>query len=170
MVWFSPTLFPSSSPGRLQLFLCPPHCLLSCYSDFPLSFVPNPWHVFWNASVHVQQGSCITDLSVFLHRSCCICLLINIFPTYRLSPFLQLYIFLPLSWVLCRRIRLSYVWCSWVSSNLKLTIKNSCSNHVIKIQCEPLWTALWRPCQPRTSSPLAQLGEPKAEGLSLPEP
>lgn len=45
--------FPLPRQEDSQLFFCPPHCLLSCYSDFPLSFVPNPWHVFWHTSVHV---------------------------------------------------------------------------------------------------------------------
>lgn len=86
------------------VLLCPPHSLLSCYRDFPCSFASRPWHVFWHALVHAQQGSCITDLFVFPHQSCyiCLCLLTSIFGAYGFCPFLQLCIFAVLSWILCR--------------------------------------------------------------------
>lgn len=52
---------------------------------------------------------------------------------------------------------------------LKLRIKKSCSNQVIKILYKLYLPALWHPCQTYASSLVAQLGKPKAEGLTLPK-
>lgn len=67
LVWFLPLLFLSSSPGRPPVVLpfSQPTLLLPWYWDFPDSIVPCAWHVFWHASVHVQQGSCIADVFYF---------------------------------------------------------------------------------------------------------
>lgn len=157
------------------VLLCPPHSLLSCYRDFPHSFVHCPWHVFRHASVHAQQGSCITNLYVFPHQSCyiCLCLLISIFAAYGFCPFLQLYIFAVLSWILCRLRCACYAYDAlkllFLSFLPKLRIKKSCSNQVIKIQYKLYLTVLWHLCQTCASSPVAQLGKPKAEGLTLPK-
>lgn len=89
-----------------------------------------------------------------------------------LCIFLQLYIFAILK--LCMNIMYTYLHLSCIQyfqvtfclfSTLK--IKMSCSNQVIKIQHKPYLALHWHLCQTWTSPLVAQLGKPKAEGLSL---
>lgn len=141
----------------------------------PHRFAPYPWHAFWQASVHAWQGSGITDLFLFPHQRCCICwcLLISIFAAYVFCALLQLYISAVLSWVPCRLRSVCHQYDTpellFLSSLPWINNKNVMQRAGVKIQDKMDLMVLWNQCQARASSLAAQLGKPKAEGLTLPE-
>lgn len=171
--WFSLTLFPSSMPGSAPDVLLPSSQPPVLLQRLPHNFAPHPWRAFWHASVHTWQGSGITDLFLFPYQRCsiCWCLLISIFAAYIFCPHLQLYIFAVLSWVTCRFKSVCHQYDTFellLLSSLPW-INNNMQQAGVKTQHKMDLTVLANQCQTRSSPLVAQLGKPKAEGLTLPE-
>lgn len=153
----------------------PPQTLLCCYRDFPTDLL-----LILGMSSGMplsMRGRAQAQLTYFYFQSKVLYLLVSshkpFCSIYVFCALLQLYISAVLSWVPCRLRSVCHQYDTpellFLSSLPWINNKNVTQRAGVKIQDKMDLMVLWNHCQACASSLAAQLGKPKAEGLTLPE-